>query len=91
MKKTLVRLTKGAAAPDAAYREALQRIEGQLDNDRELAKRVLSWITFTKRPLTTAEIYCSLAVEPDKAEIDPESVYNSEDLVSVYAGLIVVD
>ncbi|KAL8811242.1 MAG: hypothetical protein Q9223_007574, partial [Gallowayella weberi] len=91
VKTTLVRLTKGAAALDAAYREALHRIEGQLDNDRGLAKRVLSWITFAKRPLTTAEICCGLAVEPDKAEIDPESVYNSEDLVSVCAGLVVVD
>ncbi|KAL8775416.1 MAG: hypothetical protein Q9194_003784, partial [Teloschistes cf. exilis] len=91
VKTTLIRLTKGAAALDAAYREALQRIEGQLDNDCELAKRVLSWITFAKRPLTTAEICCVLAVEPDKAEIDPEKVYNSEDLVSVCAGLVVVD
>ena len=91
VKTTLVRLTKGAAALDAAYREALQRIEGQLDNDRELAKRVLSWITFAKRPLTTAEICCGLAVEPDKAEIDPEKVYDSEDSVSVYAGLVDVD
>ncbi|KAL9025778.1 MAG: hypothetical protein Q9180_007594, partial [Flavoplaca navasiana] len=78
VKTTLIRLTKGAAALDAAYREALQRIEGQLDNDRELAKRVLSWITFAKRPLTTAEICFVLAVEPDKAE----NVYNSEDIVS---------
>ena len=91
VKTTLARLTKGAAALDAAYREALQRIEGQLDNDRELAKRVLSWITFTKRPLIIAEICCVLAVEPDKAEIDPEKVYDSEDLVSVCAGLVVID
>ena len=91
MKTTLFRLTKGAAALDAAYSGALQRIEGQLDNDRELAKRVLSWITFAKRSLTTAELCCVLAVEPDKAEIDPENVYNSEDLVSVCAGLVVVD
>ncbi len=91
MKTTLDRLTKGAAALDTAYREALQRIKGQLGNDCELAERVLSWITFAKRPLTTAEICCVLAVEPDKAEIDPENVYNSEDLVSVCAGLVVVD
>ncbi|KAI4087071.1 MAG: hypothetical protein L6R37_008361 [Teloschistes peruensis] len=91
VRTTLAGLTKGAAALDAAYREALQRIEGQLDNDRELAKRVLSWITFAKRPLTTAEICCVLAVEPDKAEIDSENLYDSEDLVSVCAGLVVVD
>lgn len=91
VKTTLASLTKGAAALDAAYGEALQRIEGQLDNDRELAKRVLSWITLAKRPLTTAEIYYALAVEPDTTEIDPENVYNTEDLVSVYADLVVVD
>ncbi|KAL8893509.1 MAG: hypothetical protein Q9192_005193 [Flavoplaca navasiana] len=91
VKTTLVSLTKGAAALDAAYREALQRIEGQLDNDRKLAKRILLWITFAKRPLTTAELCCVLAVEPDIVEIDPEKVYNSEDLVSVCAGLVVVD
>ncbi|KAL8910654.1 MAG: hypothetical protein Q9171_004070 [Xanthocarpia ochracea] len=91
VKTTLVRLMKGAAALNAAYSKAVQRIEGQLDNDRELAKRVISWITFAKRPLTTTEICCILAVEPDTAEIDPENVYNSEDLVSVCAGLVVVD
>jgi ankyrin repeat protein len=56
-----------------------------------LAKKVLSWITFAKRPLTTAEICCALAVEPDEVEIDPDNVPNSEDLVSVCAGLVVVD
>ncbi|KAL9034420.1 MAG: hypothetical protein Q9180_005419 [Flavoplaca navasiana] len=91
VKITLVSLTKGAAALDITYREALQRIEGQLHNDRELAKRVLSWITLAVRPLTSAELCCVLAVEPDTTEIDPENVYNSEDLVSVCAGLVVVD
>ena len=91
MKTTLVRLTKGAAALDAMYREAIQRIEGQLDTECELAKRVLSWITFAKRPLTTAEICCVLAVEPDKAEIDSDNVYDSKDLISVCAGLVVID
>lgn len=30
-------------------------------------------------------------MELDKAEIDPEKVYDSEDLLSVCAGLVVVD
>jgi hypothetical protein len=32
-----------------------------------------------------------LAVEPEEAEVDPENIPDVEDLVSVCAGLIVVD
>jgi hypothetical protein len=91
VKTTLVTLTKGAAALDDAYKKALQRIDGQLEGDRELARKVLSWITFAKRPLTTVEICCALAVEPEEDEIDPENVLTQEDLISVCAGLVVVD
>jgi hypothetical protein len=91
VKTSLAKLTKGAAALDVAYAEAIQRIEGQLEGHRELAKRVLLWITFAKRPLTTTEICCALAVEPEETEIDPDNVPDSEDIVSVCAGLVVVD
>ncbi|KAF1945219.1 hypothetical protein EJ02DRAFT_60371 [Clathrospora elynae] len=91
VKTSLAKLTKGAAALDVAYAEAIQRIEGQLKGYRELAKRVLSWITFAKRPLTTTEICCALAVEPEETEIDPDNVPDSEDIVSVCAGLVVVN
>ncbi|KAI1595475.1 ankyrin repeat domain containing protein [Pyrenophora tritici-repentis] len=91
VKTSLAKLTKGAAALDVAYAEAIQRIEGQLEGHRELARRVLLWITFAKRPLTTTEICCALAVEPDETEIDPDNVPCSEDIVCVCAGLVVVD
>ncbi|KAF2629421.1 hypothetical protein BU25DRAFT_389615 [Macroventuria anomochaeta] len=91
VKTSLAKITKGAAALEDAYREALHRIEGQLEGDCGLAKKVLSWITFAKRPLTTAEICCALAVETGEAEIDPDNVPNIKDLVSVCAGLVVVD
>ncbi|XTI94186.1 hypothetical protein V2W45_1217397, partial [Cenococcum geophilum] len=91
VKSTLARLSKGSATLDDAYGDALQRIEGQLGDDYKLAKKVLSWITFAKRPLTTAEICCALAVEPEEAELDPENIPDVDDLVSVCAGLVVVD
>jgi hypothetical protein len=91
VKSTLAKLSKGSAALDDAYKEAIQRIEGQLSGDYELAKSVLWWITYAKRPLTTAEICCALAVEPEEAELDPENVPDVEDLLSVCAGLVVVD
>ncbi|KAF1939265.1 ankyrin repeat protein, partial [Clathrospora elynae] len=91
VKLTLAKLPKGSAALDDAYRDALQRIEGQLDGDFKLAREVLSWITFAKRPLTTAEICCALAVEPEEAELDLENIPDIDEVVSVCAGLVVVD
>ncbi|KAF2679335.1 hypothetical protein K458DRAFT_347022, partial [Lentithecium fluviatile CBS 122367] len=79
VKSTLARLSKGSAALTDAYDEAIQRIE------------VLLWITYARRPLTTAELCCALAVEPDEAELDPENIPEVEDLLSVCAGLVVVD
>ncbi|KAF2026442.1 ankyrin, partial [Setomelanomma holmii] len=91
VKSTLAKLSKDSAALDEAYEEAIQRIEGQLSGDYELAKKVLSWITYAKRPLTTTEMCCALAVEPDEAELDPENIPDVEDLLSVCAGQVVVD
>ncbi|PVH90781.1 hypothetical protein DM02DRAFT_411112 [Periconia macrospinosa] len=91
VKTTLANLSKGLAALDNAYKNALQRIKGQLDGHYELAKKVLSWITYARRPLTTAELCCALAVELDEAELDPKNVPYVEDISSVCAGLIIVD
>ena len=91
MKSTLAKLERGSPALDKAYEHALQRIDGQLDGDSEDAKRVITWITFAERPLTTEELCCALAVEPNEAALDPENVPNVEDLVSICAGLVVDD
>ncbi|KAL9080321.1 MAG: hypothetical protein Q9157_000908 [Trypethelium eluteriae] len=91
VKSTVTRLSKGSVTLDDAYREAIQRIEGQLSGDLEQAKKVLSWITYAKRPPTTAELCCALAVEPEDVELDPDNVPDIEDLVSVCAGLVVID
>ncbi|KAF1953955.1 hypothetical protein CC80DRAFT_476890 [Byssothecium circinans] len=91
VKSTLARLSKGSDALNDAYNEAIQRIEGQLDGDKERAKKVLSWITYARRPLTTAELCCALAVELDEAELDPENIPDIEDLLSVCAGLVAID
>ncbi|KAL5371349.1 hypothetical protein DPSP01_014323 [Paraphaeosphaeria sporulosa] len=91
VKLMLDRLSKGSAALNDAYKEAIQRIEGQLAGDKERAKKVLSWITYARRPLTTEELCCALAVEPEEGELDPDNLPNFEDLLSVCAGLVVVD
>ena len=91
MKSTLSTFKKGSASLDHAYGEALQRVESQPGDDPKLAKKVLSWITYAKRPLTTTEICCALAVDPGDADLDRENVPDIDDLVTVCAGLVVVD
>jgi ankyrin repeat protein len=92
---TLETLPKGSAAVDEAYGEAYcnatKRIDGQLTEDRSLARRALSWITYAQRLLTTKELCHVLAIEPGNKALNNDNVYDVEDVVSVCAGLVTVD
>jgi hypothetical protein len=87
----LKKLPTGSEAYDHAYKDAMERIEGQLIDEEELAKQVLSWITCAKRPLTTSELEHALAVEPEESQLDEENLCRVEDMVSVCAGLVTID
>ncbi|OCK78779.1 purine and uridine phosphorylase, partial [Lepidopterella palustris CBS 459.81] len=78
-------------ALDSAYRQAMERIEGQIGDKTVLAKQVLSWITCAKRPLATLELRHALAVELGASELDEENLPEIEDMVSVCAGLVTID
>jgi ankyrin repeat protein len=69
----------------------MERIEGQVADAQELAKQVLLWITYAKRPLKTSELQHALAIEVNEAELDKENLTELEDMVSVCAGLVTVD
>jgi hypothetical protein len=69
----------------------MERIEGQLADQKDLAKQVLSWITYAKRPLTTEELQHALTVEVGEAEMDEENILSIEDMISVCAGSVTVD
>jgi hypothetical protein len=69
----------------------MDRIEGQLQDQEELAKQVLSWITCTKRPLTILELQHALAIEVGNSELDKENLPQIEDMVSVCAGLVTIN
>jgi hypothetical protein len=84
-------LPKGLDALDSAYKEAMERIQGQVADSQELAKQVLSWIACAKTPLTTLELRHALAVEIGEPELDEENLPEVEDMVSVCAGLVIVD
>jgi len=79
------------AGIDETYDDALERIERQDDSRKQLAKRVLSWITCVVRPLSVDELQHALAVVPNTTEIDLEAIIDEEILTSVCVGLVVVD
>ena len=91
IRAALNKLSTGSEAYDYAYKDAMERIEGQLPDEEELAKQVLSWITCAKRPLTTSELEHALAVEIGQSQFDEENLCQVEDMVSVCAGLVTVD
>ncbi|KAH8703741.1 ankyrin repeat-containing domain protein [Talaromyces proteolyticus] len=78
-------------ALDRAYMHAMKRIDTQAEERCKLAKQILSWITFAKKPLSRLELQQALAVEVGKPELDNENIPDIEVMVSVCAGLITVD
>ncbi|KFZ20148.1 hypothetical protein V501_00284 [Pseudogymnoascus sp. VKM F-4519 (FW-2642)] len=91
IRNALRKLPTGSEAYDNAYKDAMERIGGQLVDEEELAKQVLSWITCAKRPLTSSELEHALAVEIGESQLDTENLCRVEDMVSVCAGLVTVD
>jgi len=88
VRTTLENLPEGM---DNTYDEAMERVERQDDSRKELAKQVLSWITYAVRPLSVEELQHALAVVPDTTNLDPENITDEEILTSVCAGLVVID
>ncbi|RYP20071.1 hypothetical protein DL765_002997 [Monosporascus sp. GIB2] len=90
VRTALAGLPTGSGAYDHAYNDAMERIEGQVKDQEELAKQVLSWITCARRPLATPELQHALAVELG-TELDKDNIPDIEDIISVCAGLVTVD
>ncbi|KAJ6588038.1 hypothetical protein B0H19DRAFT_1300473, partial [Mycena capillaripes] len=81
-------LSKGL---NAAYDGAMKRIEDQGDTNKQIAHSALTWIVNAKRPLTVTELQTALAVEPGLKQLDEDNVMDIETVLSVCAGLVIVD
>lgn len=73
------------------YKGVMKRICSQDVDDVQLAKRVLSWISYALRPLTIKELQYALAIEPGTAASDENALIDEETLISVCAGLVTID
>src|SRR3984957_8397875 len=90
-REVLIALEKLPEEMDDTYDEAMERIERQDDNRKQLARRVLSWIICVVRPLSVKELQHALAVVPDSTNIDSNDIIDDEILTSVCSGLVVID
>jgi hypothetical protein len=75
----------------ALYLNALGRIDQQAPQRAKLAKRILLWLSYTKRPLTSLELQHALAIERGKSIFEKENMAQTSTMVAVCLGLVVVD
>jgi Ankyrin repeats (many copies) len=92
-KKALALLPRGAGsnAIDLAYEEALNRVNSQMEGQRDLANRMLILIAYAYEPLSVLELREALSIDPDSVRFDNEAMPELEDLTDHCAGLVVVD
>lgn len=84
-------MQKGPEALEDAYRDALERIDSQLESHRSLARRALSWVMYTRRPLTTEELRHALATELGDSSFDHDNLDDLGEIISVCAGLLTAE
>jgi hypothetical protein len=74
-----------------SYDEIMRRIRAQDPEDAELALRILTWISYSKRPLTINELQHALSVDDDSVKLEEDAFTHQELLVAVCMGIITVD
>jgi len=77
-------------APEDAYRQLWARILGQEESDASLARRIFSWVAFSKEPLTIRDLQYGLhlSTDPRTWPFDADDLILEEELGSVCLGVI---
>ncbi|KAJ7137982.1 hypothetical protein C8R44DRAFT_606821, partial [Mycena epipterygia] len=76
---------------NSTYDEVMDWINRQSDDDRNLARRTISWISNAKRLLHVFELQEALAVEQRTTKLDPDNLLDIDTILSVCAGLVMVN
>jgi hypothetical protein len=72
------------------YDNALARIDKQSEDQRKLAYQVLSWISYTFRPMSLVELQYAVAIDKEMTAISEDDLHDDEFLLSVCGGLVVI-
>ncbi|KAF4449037.1 hypothetical protein F53441_7687 [Fusarium austroafricanum] len=91
LKSAIATLPTGSFAYDKMYADSMERIEKQTSVRKDLAKRVLTWLTFSRRPLKVPELQAAASIEETDSDLDDESLVDIVSLVSICAGLVLVE
>ena len=75
---------------DGTYNDAMERINQQSKRRKDMAYRVLSWVSYAFRPLSLIELRCALAIREGMTEMDENDLDDEEFLISVCAGLVTI-
>lgn len=67
------------------------RIQGQTQEQAELARDALAWTTQSERLLSVSELRTALAIEPGTRSFDESNTSSIEDILAACAGLLVVN
>ncbi|KAJ7150077.1 ankyrin repeat-containing domain protein [Mycena crocata] len=73
------------------YDDAMARINSQNDDDKQLARNILTWVAYAKRLLSVAELCEALAIEHGTSHLDADNLVAIDIILSVCSGLIIVD
>lgn len=76
---------------DLAYDDAMKRINEQTPDFRDLAIRILFWITLSEAPLKALELQYALSIEPSDITLAEDNIQTVRRMLSVCAGLVTVD
>lgn len=79
------------AEVNRTYADAMERIDRQDKRAVKRAHQVLTWILYAERHLSVKELQQALAIEPEDTDLDADALPDALDLVSVCAGLVVID
>ncbi|KAF3208106.1 hypothetical protein TWF106_011539 [Orbilia oligospora] len=74
-----------------AYNQIMTRIQGQHKHSFSRARSLLSWLTGSKRQLTTQELRHALAVQVGRSQFDKKDIPDLGRLVSFCYGLVAFD
>ncbi|KAI5843808.1 hypothetical protein DFP73DRAFT_594819 [Morchella snyderi] len=78
---------------NATYARILRKIDKQVPAKREIARKVLTWVTCTKRPLNHEELATALAIKPETTEHKElvDQLIGKEILIEACCNLIVFE
>lgn len=79
------------ASIDDTYNQAMQRIQAQNEDSREIAMLVLLWTSSSTRPLNVREIEHACSVNFHSREVEPDAIDTASEMVSLCTGLVTID